>query len=76
MGAAEMPMATMAFVRLGPKNAANAMAKIRKGQAKNASVMREMMASTAPPTKPAKSPIGTPIKSEMLTEITPAIKDA
>ena len=49
IGVAEMPMAIMALLRLGPRKAASAMARIRNGQASMASVMREMSASTQRP---------------------------
>ena len=45
IGVAEMPMAIIALVRLGPRNAASAMARIRNGVASIASVMREISAS-------------------------------
>ena len=48
-GVAEMPIAIIALVRLGPRNAASAIARIRNGQASIASVMREISASTQPP---------------------------
>ena len=44
-----VPIAIMALVRLGPRKAARAMARIRNGQASIASVMREMSASTQRP---------------------------
>ena len=50
IGVAETPIAIIALVRLGPRNAASAIARIRNGQARNASVMREISASTQPPT--------------------------
>ena len=62
-GVAEMPIAIIAFVRLGPRNAASAIARIRKGQASSASVIREISMSVLPPAYPASSPAGTPIKS-------------
>ena len=49
IGVAEMPMAIIALVRDGPRNAAKAMARIRKGAAKSASVQRDIMASVQPP---------------------------
>ena len=49
IGVAEMPIAIIALVRLGPRNAASAIARIRNGQASIASVMREISASTQPP---------------------------
>jgi hypothetical protein len=49
IGVAEKPMAIIALVRLGPRNAANAIAVMRKGIASNASVMRDMIMSTQPP---------------------------
>ena len=54
IGVAEMPIAIIALVRLGPRNAASAIARIRNGQARKASVRREISASTKPPTKPAR----------------------
>ena len=48
-GVAEMPIAIIAFVKLGPRNAASAIARIRNGQASIASVIREMSASVLPP---------------------------
>ena len=42
-------MAIIALVRLGPRKAASAMAKIRNGIASMASVAREMTASIQPP---------------------------
>ena len=76
IGVAETPIAIIALVRLGPRNAAIAIARIRNGQARKASVMREISASTAPPMKPAARPIGTPSSSEIETETTPASSDA
>src|SRR5450755_26279 len=75
-GVAEMPMAIIALVRLGPRKAARAMARMRNGQASIASVMREIRASVQPPTYPASKPIGTPSDSEMHTETSPARSDA
>ena len=49
-GVAETPIAIIALVRLGPRKAASAIARIRNGQASIASVMREISASTQPPT--------------------------
>ena len=48
-GVAEMPIAIMALPRLGPRNAASAMARIRNGQASIASVIRLISASMKPP---------------------------
>jgi peptide/nickel transport system permease protein len=48
-GVAEMPIAIMAFDRLGPRNAASAMARMRNGQASSASVRRETRRSVLPP---------------------------
>ena len=76
MGVADTPMAIMALLRLGPRKAASAIARIRKGQARKASVMREMTVSTAPPMKPAARPIGTPSISEIETDTTPASSEA
>src|SRR5438270_484102 len=45
MGVVVMPMAIMALRRLGPRKAASAMARIRKGIASMASVSRLMTAS-------------------------------
>ena len=42
-----MPIAIIALVRLGPRKAASAIARIRNGQASMASVMREISASIA-----------------------------
>ena len=50
IGVAAMPIAIIALVRLGPRNAASAIARIRNGQASSASVMREISASGQPPT--------------------------
>ena len=44
IGVAEMPIAIIALVRLGPRKAASAIARIRNGQASNASVRREISA--------------------------------
>ena len=49
IGVAEIPMAIIALVRLGPRKAASAMARMRNGQASIASVIREMSASTQRP---------------------------
>jgi hypothetical protein len=49
IGVVVMPMAIMALPRLGPRNAASAMARIRNGQASMASVMRLISASMKPP---------------------------
>ncbi len=74
---AAMPIAIIALVRLGPRKAASAMARIRKGQASIASVMREMSMSGQPPevarerARPARPP-----SSEMLTDTTPASSEA
>ena len=76
IGVADTPMAIMALLRLGPRKAASAMARIKKGQAKKASVMREITVSTAPPRKPAARPIGTPSISEIETDTTPASREA
>ena len=43
------PIAIMALPRLGPRNAASAIARIRNGQASIASVMRLISASMNPP---------------------------
>ena len=48
-GMADRPMAIMAFVSDGPRKAASAMARMRKGAASSASVKREMVKSTQPP---------------------------
>ena len=69
-------MAIMALVRLGPKNAASAMARIKKGAASRASVQREITASVQPPKYPAMMPKGTPRPSAIATETTPASKEA
>ena len=45
IGIAERPMAIIAFVRLGPKNAPSAIAMIRNGQASKASIKREITPS-------------------------------
>src|SRR5688572_27117020 len=76
IGVAEMPMAIIALVRLGPRKAASAMARIRNGQASIASVTREMSASTQRPRYPAAMPIGTPSASEIDTDTTPARSEA
>ena len=76
MGDAETPIAIIAFVRLGPKKAANAIAKIKNGQAKKASVAREIRVSTIPPKKPANMPIVMPSTSEIATETVPANNEA
>ncbi len=75
-GVAETPIAIIALVRLGPKKAASAIARIRKGQASIASVMREINASSQPPAYPASKPIGMPKASEIETDTTPASSDA
>ena len=49
IGVAEMPIAIIAFLSDGPRKAAIAMARIRKGQASIASVTRLMIASIQPP---------------------------
>ncbi|CFU08015.1 Uncharacterised protein [Bordetella pertussis] len=49
LGAADTPMAIMALVRLGPRKAASAIARIRNGIASSASVAREMTLSVQPP---------------------------
>jgi peptide/nickel transport system permease protein len=46
---ATIPMAIIALVRLGPRNAPSAMARIRKGVESSASVMRETIWSIQPP---------------------------
>src|SRR5271154_7318816 len=76
IGVADTPIAIMALLRLGPKNAASAIARIRNGQASMASVMREISASTQPPTYPASKPIGMPHASEIDTDTIPARSDA
>src|SRR5271165_336504 len=76
IGVADTPIAIIALVRLGPRNAASAMARIRNGQASMASVMREISASTHPPAYPASKPIGMPSTSEIDTDITPARSEA
>ena len=76
IGVADTPIAIMALLRLGPKNAASAIARIRNGQASMASVIREISASTQPPTYPASKPIGTPNASEIDTDTIPARSDA
>ena len=48
-GVAEMPMAIIALVRLGPRKAASAIATIRNGMASIASVIRMMSPSIQPP---------------------------
>jgi hypothetical protein len=48
-GVAEMPIAIIALVRLGPRNAASAIARIRNGHASIASVTREISASIQRP---------------------------
>ncbi|MFM9013946.1 MAG: hypothetical protein ACKORK_10320, partial [Gemmatimonadota bacterium] len=57
-------------------NIAIAMARIRNGQASNASVTRLMIASIQPPRYPASSPIGTPSATAFESEITPARSEA
>ena len=76
IGAAVMPMAIMALVRDGPRNAASAMARIRNGQASMASTSRPITPSTQPPAKPASSPTGTPTPAAISTDTTPASNDA
>ena len=49
MGKVAMPIAIIALVRLGPRNAASAMATMRNGIASIASVMRMMTPSSQPP---------------------------
>src|SRR6516162_5254547 len=49
-GGGVMPMAIIALPRLGPRKAASAMARMRNGHARTASVMRPNNASTKPPT--------------------------
>ena len=71
-----MPIAIIALVRLGPRKAARAIARIRNGQARKASITREIAASIQPPRKPAARPIGTPSSSEIETETTPASIEA
>lgn len=46
---AERPMAIIALTRLGPRKAASAIARIRKGIARSASVRREIAPSIQPP---------------------------
>ena len=75
-GVAAMPMAIIALVRLGPRKAASAIARIRNGHASIASVMREISMSGHLPRYPASSPIGTPTESEIDTDTTPARSDA
>ena len=75
-GAAVTPMAIMALVRSGPRNAASAMARIRNGQASMASTTRPTTASTRPPANPASSPTGTPMPPAISTDTTPASSDA
>jgi len=48
-GIAEMPMAAIAFVRLGPRNAESAIARIRIGIDSSASATREITPSTSLP---------------------------
>ena len=48
-GVAETPIAIIALVRLGPRNAASAIARIRNGHASTASVSREISMSILPP---------------------------
>jgi hypothetical protein len=48
-GVAVTPIAIIALPRLGPRKAASAIARIRKGMASMASTIREMMASIQPP---------------------------
>src|SRR5208282_5190609 len=76
IGVADTPIAIIALVRLGPRNAASAMARIRNGQASMASVMREISASAQPPAYPANKPMGTPNASEIDTDTTPARSEA
>ena len=69
-----MPMAIIAFCKLGPRNAANAIARIRNGEASIASTSRPMIISVLPPANPASNPIGTPTPVAIVTEITPAVR--
>ena len=73
---AEMPMAIIALLSDGPRNAAIAIARIRNGQASIASVKRLISESTRPPRYPASRPSGTPSSMAIVTEITPAASDA
>ena len=49
IGVVVTPIAIMALPRLGPRNAASAIARMRNGTASIASVMRESSASIQPP---------------------------
>ena len=71
-GAVETPMAIMALVRSGPRKAASAIARIRKGQASMASTTRDSSASVQPLANPATRPAGTPMPAAISTETTPA----
>ena len=75
-GLAVIAMASIAFSSAGPRNAASAIARIRKGTDSMASAMRDSTASTHPPTNPASSPSGTPMSTAPSTETTPAISEA
>jgi hypothetical protein len=72
IGTAERPIAIIALVSDGPRMAANAIARIRKGQASIASVTREIAMSIQPPYQPASRPKGMPIASAIRTETMPA----
>jgi hypothetical protein len=71
-----MPIAIMALVRLGPRNAASAMATIRNGMASMASVIRMMSPSSQPPAQPDSRPSGTLTTSAIVTGMTPASSEA
>ena len=61
LSAVDTPMAIIALVRSGPRNAVRAIARIRNGQASIASTTRDSSASIQPPANPASSPARTPI---------------
>ena len=76
IGIAERPIAIIALGSDGPRKAASAMARIRKGAARSASVKREMTASVQPLRYPASTPSGTPRATAIRTDTTPARSDA
>ncbi len=73
-GTCEMPMATTAFVRLGPLIAASPTAMMRNGKASATSVRRLMIASSQRQ-YPASSPSGVPTTTASRTDRTPTTSE-
>jgi hypothetical protein len=74
IGVAETPIAIIALVRLGPRKAASAIARIRNGQASIASTMRRSVRRSSRRRSRREVPSGTPIASAMPTEMSPALQ--